>query len=1433
MKISIISPSFNQAAFLPRLITSVSGQSFRDYEHVIFDGGSSDGSDAILREYAESEPRVRLTIERDRGQAHAINKGFAAARGDILTWINSDDYYHDDGALAAIAAYFEANPNIDVAYGRGLRVDAEGKRLSEAFLQPAGSDFAKVLQHSLGVLQPSVFFRRAVFEAVGGLSEAYNLQLDYEYWIRIAQRGFRWGFVDRHISKAVVHVDAKSTAQRMQQLNECVHLHLESFGYLPQPWAQRYAEFYVTRADRKVEKNITLSEAQRANAATIERYLLGRYNNTPAARAVLEAKASVSPHQETLTAMKSQGSTPPRARQIVITSFDSAYLQQGLNLIASLHRTSYLSVDKILVYSLGLAEHERERLNAIEKVEVIDYPAEAAGYFPEFLDPKSRAYKPLAIRGPADLQQGDLVLWMDAGVSALQDIQCIFDRVRDADFFITDHDDRSSWPFYNITFAHPQSRDALGASNRELLSPHLCSCIIGYRRGGRFQNIIDEAFEIGKQRAAVVWPKTLKKAEKKRVNLSPEDEQLRARLLSGEVPPDTLPRAKIESLFEFLGHRTQSIYSVLCARYGAPSSSAKIFHRSNDQSSTAAAVNWERTAKETDAGSSRNLADMDATVVIYHHRGVYNNLDGLRYRRPGDHLFILGNGPSLAGFPFEKIPPMASLGMNAAYRFWDETGFYPTYYCCFDDVVMESHREEIARLINERKKNGIQKFFLRSKMLDWYPELAQNADVFFLEQLKQDIDWFGRDKITTGSFSVLVGYFLGFRNIYLLGIDLNYVEVLPETKQEGRILEIAADPEQNPNYFFAGYQRKGDRYNPPNRHPGLHNRSWTQIREITRDFPLSIVNLNPNSGVRDFPFDDFATLRPKLDKQFSDIERGVEAHLQIVGEQKYWRDALVAALPPIAPVIADRAANVWELPREAKGQINECKLVFEAVRGRSKRGIMIDVGAHFGGSLHSFLKSGWTVYAFEPDPKNREPLIQRYGDDPKLIISTEAVSDRTGLELPFFASDESTGISGLSAFRDTHREVARVKTVTLDDVAARHKLDRIDFLKIDVEGFEMSVLQGLNFQKLKPRVVLAEFEDGKTAPHGYSSYDLCNFFVARGYTVYVSEWHPIERYGGKHSWRRVQRYPCAIPPESWGNLVAFIDDPGEAAVAALLRTLVECEPDDVATPAAPPPQPAIQPLAPPPRAPGAPAKLNTQRSARGPVVLLGNGPALRGFDFKRLVGFDTIGLNAAYRHWDTIGFRPTYYACLDTVVGLSHKAAIARLANEKDGPRQLLIRDNLFRELGAAAQQPHVLNFEWLSETFSLFEAYPLTTGSHAALWAALLGYREIVVMGVDAAYVEEVKTARPVEGLVREVVNHGANPNYYFDEYQKVGDRFHKPNSEPGVHLNAWKAAAALLAQRGIRVWNASPTSKLDLFERRSFEHFEAKSRAVNMRRD
>ena len=248
-----------------------------------------------------------------------------------------------------------------------------------------------------------------------------------------------------------------------------------------------------------------------------------------------------------------------------------------------------------------------------------------------------------------------------------------------------------------------------------------------------------------------------------------------------------------------------------------------------------------------------------------------------------------------------------------------------------------------------------------------------------------------------------------------------------------------------------------------------------------------------------------------------------------------------------------------DLDRRHYAQLEEADLVARYF-GQSGQ-VMIDVGANIGQSADTFLGKGWTVHAFEPDPKNRRRLEELSRYHTKLHINAQAVSDTSGNKVAFYASDESTGISSLSAFTAGHKPVGEVETVTLADYCRRHQILHADFLKVDVEGHDKFVLDGVDWAADNPDVVLAEFEDAKTLQNGYSAHELAGSLVARNYSVYVSEWLPIERYGLAHDWCRLIRYSPGLDlSDSWGNFIAFRKDPGEEQLRELVLQSIKFAP---------------------------------------------------------------------------------------------------------------------------------------------------------------------------------------------------------------------------------------------------------------------------------
>lgn len=204
--VSIITPSFNQARYLEDTIRSVLDQDYPNLEYSVIDGASSDGSVDIIRKYADK--LAWWVSERDSGQAEAINKGLARAKGEIVAWLNSDDYYLP-GAISAAFKAFNENPDVALVYGNMLAVDEKGETIN--ILKYNQLDLADLLCFQI-IGQPAVFFRRYVLEKAGGLDTTYHFLLDHHLWLRIALQG-QILHVDETWAAARYHAEAKNRAK--------------------------------------------------------------------------------------------------------------------------------------------------------------------------------------------------------------------------------------------------------------------------------------------------------------------------------------------------------------------------------------------------------------------------------------------------------------------------------------------------------------------------------------------------------------------------------------------------------------------------------------------------------------------------------------------------------------------------------------------------------------------------------------------------------------------------------------------------------------------------------------------------------------------------------------------------------------------------------------------------------------------------------------------------------------------------------------------------------------------------------------------------------------------------------------------------------------------------------------------------------------------
>jgi glycosyltransferase involved in cell wall biosynthesis len=198
--VSVVTPSFNQGAYVREAIESVRAQTHTPVEHIVVDGGSTDGSLDILAEF----DNVRWISEPDRGQSHALNKGFSIARGEVLGWLNADDAYEP----RAVAEAVEALSDAALVYADVTRVNDDGRN-PRRIRSRATFDLWTELNLGCGIYSPAVFFTREALSAVGEIDEDLQLTMDYDLWLRIGKR-FPVRHVDAVWGVQRIHDEAKT-----------------------------------------------------------------------------------------------------------------------------------------------------------------------------------------------------------------------------------------------------------------------------------------------------------------------------------------------------------------------------------------------------------------------------------------------------------------------------------------------------------------------------------------------------------------------------------------------------------------------------------------------------------------------------------------------------------------------------------------------------------------------------------------------------------------------------------------------------------------------------------------------------------------------------------------------------------------------------------------------------------------------------------------------------------------------------------------------------------------------------------------------------------------------------------------------------------------------------------------------------------------------
>ena len=247
MKVSVITPSFNQGKYIERTIESVLNQRISELEYIVMDGGSTDQTVDILKKY---DSVLEWRSEKDNGQTDAVNKGLRLAKGDIIGWLNSDDIYYPN-AIRAVLDVFEKNPDINVVYGNAYHIREDDSIIEEYYTEEYSYERLKEVCY---ICQPAVFFRKCLVDKYGYLDETLQYCMDYDYWLRLG-KSERFYHLPVFIAGSRLYEDNKTLGARKKVHEEMLRMLKKNLKVIPARWIYNLAHVIVDEEGNPKKKN--------------------------------------------------------------------------------------------------------------------------------------------------------------------------------------------------------------------------------------------------------------------------------------------------------------------------------------------------------------------------------------------------------------------------------------------------------------------------------------------------------------------------------------------------------------------------------------------------------------------------------------------------------------------------------------------------------------------------------------------------------------------------------------------------------------------------------------------------------------------------------------------------------------------------------------------------------------------------------------------------------------------------------------------------------------------------------------------------------------------------------------------------------------------------------------------------------------------------